>query len=149
MITNCERVGQGPTDGAIDKTKLTSNPICATILARDAPGNMSQEPAIRIMGMIVVRIGMHREDGGRLWHTHDRFLRRSTVLEEFVESEAAGRHSGGILMWDPPAAEGGRLYSEWCGPDPPDHISIPIGCLFLARTFLFGTKKQPRSLCVT
>jgi len=50
MITNCDHVGQGLPDrtGGIDKTRLTSNPICATILAREAPGNMSQEPTIQI-----------------------------------------------------------------------------------------------------
>ena len=45
-ITNCRDVQPGPAGGAgeIYGTRLTSNPICATILARDAPGSMSQEP---------------------------------------------------------------------------------------------------------
>jgi len=40
-------------------------------------------------------------------------------------------------MWDPPTAEGRRLYSSWCGPDPPDHFSILIGHGSLARAFRF------------
>lgn len=56
--------------------------------------------------------------------THDRLLRLSAVLEELVKSEVAGGHSRGILMWDPPATEGRRLYSSWCGPDPPDHFNF-------------------------
>ena len=37
--------------GTMDTARLTSNPVRATILARDAPGNMSQEPAIQIKGV--------------------------------------------------------------------------------------------------
>ena len=62
-----------------------------------------------------------------MWPTHDGLLRLSAVLEELMETKGGGRHSGGNLMWDPPTAEGRRLYSSWCGPDPPDHFSILIG----------------------
>ena len=57
-----------------------------------------------------------------VWHTDDRFLCLSAVLEEFVKPKAAGGHSGGILIGDPLATGRRRLYSRGCGPDPPDHF---------------------------
>ena len=81
----------------------------------------------------------------KVWLTHDGFLCLSAGLEELMESEGAGGHSEGILMWDPPTTEGRRLYSSWCGPDPPDHCSILIGYRTPAHAFLFGT--WPLGLC--
>ena len=123
IITNCDHVCQEPPDRTerIDKTRLTSNPICAIILAREAPGNMSQEPTIQIKE-VTMRIVCPVKRKRRVRLTHDRLLRLPAVLEEPVKSKVAGGHSGGILMWDPPATEGRRLYSSWCGPDPPDHF---------------------------
>jgi hypothetical protein len=83
----------GTTEGttATDKAKLTSNPICATILARDAPGSMSQEPTIR-MEEAIVRVCAGKKVA---WRTDDGLLRLSAVLEEFMESKVAGGHSEG------------------------------------------------------
>jgi len=92
----------------IDKTRLTSNPICATILAREAPGNMSQEPTIQIKEVSMRVVCPIKRRRARL--THDGLLRLSAVLEELVKSKVAGGHSGGILMWDPPATEGRTDY---------------------------------------
>lgn len=128
---------------ATDETKLTSNPICATILASDAPGNMSQEPATR-MRHVIPRMTSPIKNSVR--HTHDGFLRLSAVLEELVETKVAGGHSGGNLIWDPPVTEGRRLYRGRCGRDPPDQLSIPIGRWSLARDFLFETIDLSRDL---
>jgi len=110
IITNCDNVGQGPPDktGRTDGTRLTSNPICATILAREAPGNISQEPKIQIKE-VTMRVVCPVKRKRRAWLTHDRLLRLSAVLEEPVKSEVAGGHSRGILMWDPPATEGEKI----------------------------------------
>lgn len=78
--------------------ELTSNPIRAIILARDAPGSMSQEPGVRTSEWTV---RMAHLPVKLVLHTDDVFLRLFGIVEEFMESKLTRRHSGGDTDKEP------------------------------------------------
>jgi len=84
-------------------------------------------------------------------HTDDRLLCLSAVLEEFVESKVTGGHSGGGDSDTGPTQQlkrGKIIYSRRCGPDPPDHNSIPIGRWSRHAPSFSGRRRSRESLCM-